>query len=341
MIQLTPREQTILKLVVEDFVETATPVSSRSLCKRHNLAYSPATVRNVMMDLEDKGLLAQPHVSAGRIPTDLGYRLYVDSLMPVERLSRSERRRVLENLRKVSRSVEQILQKASQILGEISNQLGIVLLPRFYEGVFDRLELVPITENRTLLIIKIRSGLVKTIMLELDFEISRDTLEQTARILNERLHGLTLGEIKRTIEERLRTVSGGHPSLIQYFKTSADDVFDFEDWEDYYYGGARNILRQPEFSDSSRAEELMSFLENKRSIIQFLGRMPEDRPVRVTIGRENPPKSLKRCSVVTSEYHIGDVHGVIGIIGPTRMDYARMVSIVNYMSRAISEIVTN
>lgn len=339
--ELTEREKQILKLIVEDFIETATPVSSRLLCKKHNLAISPATVRNVMMDLEEKGLISQPHVSAGRIPTDLGYRVYVDNLMSVESLSRQERRKVLENLRRVSRDVEQILQRASQVLGEISHQLGIVLLPRFYEGVFDRLELVPITENRTLLVIKIRSGLVKTIMLELDFEISRETLEQTARILNERLHGLKLGEIKRSIDERLRSVSGGHPSLIQYFKKSAEDVFDFEDWEDYYFGGTRNILQQPEFRNATAASQIMEFLEDKRNIVQFLDRPASERRVRVIIGRENPARHLRRCSVVTSNYRIGDVHGVIGIIGPTRMDYGRMVSIVNYMSRAISEIATN
>jgi len=339
--ELTEREKQILKHIVEDFVATAAPVSSRHLVKQHNLPYSPATVRNVMMDLEEKGLISQPHVSAGRVPTDLGYRVYVDELMSVESLSRQERRRVLEHLRRVSRDVEQILQRASQVLGEISQQLGIVLLPRFYEGVFDRLELVPISENRTLLVLKIRSGLVKTIMLELDFEISRQTLEQTARILNERLHGLTLGEIKRTIDERLRSVSGGHPSLIQYFKSSADYVFDFEDWEDFYYGGTRHILQQPEFSDTQQLSEIMEFLEDKRTIVQFLDRPVRERRVRVLIGRENPVRYLHHCSVVTSSYRIGDVHGVIGVIGPTRMDYPRIVSIVNYMSRAISEIVTN
>jgi len=339
--ELTDREKQILKYIVEDFVETAAPVSSRNLVKRHNLPYSPATVRNVMMDLEERGLISQPHVSAGRIPTDLGYRVYVDELMSVESLSRQERRKVLENLRRVSRDVEQILQRASQVLGEISHQLGIVLLPRFYEGVFDRLELVPISEHRTLLVLKIRSGLVKTIMLELDFEISRQTLEQTARILNERLHGLTLGEIKRTIDERLRSVSGGHPSLIQYFKKSADYVFDFEDWEDFYFGGTRHILRQPEFSNTQHLSEIMEFLEDRRTIVQFLDRPVRERRVRVLIGRENPVRYLRHCSVVTSSYRIGEVHGVIGVIGPTRMDYPRIVSIVNYMSRAISEIVTN
>lgn len=341
MIELNDRERLILKLVIEDFIDSVFPISSRALCKKHDLGLSPATVRNVMLDLEEKGLLAQPHVSAGRIPTDLGYRLYVNDLMSVDPLSRSERRSVLEKLKKVSLDIDQILERASKILGEISNQLGIVLLPRFYEGVFDKLELVPINSNRTLLVVNIQSGLVKTIMLELDFEISRDTLEATSRILNERLHGLYLSEIKNSIDDRLKNVREGHPNLIQYFKSSAEEVFDFEDWEDYYFGGTRNILRQPEFTQVAQFDNLMELLENKHNMIQFLEHRYDKKPLRISIGQENAEPKLNSCSVISSDYQIGKVRGVVGIIGPTRMDYGRMVSIVKYMSHAITNTITN
>ncbi len=341
MIELTVREKYILKLIVEDFVASALPVSSRNLCKKHKLSISSATVRNVMMDLEEKGFITQPHISAGRIPTDLGYRIYVDWLMSVGQLNQNERRAVLQNLRQVSKNVEQILQKASQILGEISNLLGIVLLPHFYEGIFEKLELVPITDNRTLLVIKIRSGLIKTIMLELDFEISRDILEATASVLNERLHGLLLAEIKQSIGQRLQSISGGHPSLIRYFQTAADDLFDFEDWEGFFSGGTRNILQQPEFLERSRLDNLMEFLENKHSMIQFLENIQDRKQTRISIGAENPDHKLEACSVVASNYQIGTVRGIISIIGPKRMDYGRMVSIVNYVSRTISNLAEN
>lgn len=341
MIVLSDREQQIFKLIVEDFINAALPISSRSLCKNHDLNLSPATVRNVMMGLEEKGLLSQPHISAGRIPTDMGYRCYVDVLMAVGTLSRTERRNVLEKLRKVSKDVDLILEKASIILSEISNQLGIVLLPRYDEGIFDKLELVPINSSRTLLVITIKSGLVKTVMLELDFEISCNTLEATSSILNERLHGLSLSEIKESIDLRLKYVSMGHPGLIKYFQSSAELLFDFEDWEDYYFGGTRNIIRQPEFAKVSHVDHLMEELENKHNMIQFLESISTGSEFRISIGRENQRQNLASFSVVTKDYRIGNIRGLIGIIGPTRMDYGRMVSIVNYMSLAISNAVMN
>ncbi|MEE9169868.1 MAG: heat-inducible transcriptional repressor HrcA [bacterium] len=341
MINLTEREELLLKLIVEDFVETAVPVSSGNLCNKHKLPLSSATVRNVMMDLERNGLLWQPHISAGRIPTDLGYRLYVDKLMTVGHLSREERQKVLDDLRRVSRDFEQIIEKASKILGEISSQLGIVLLPRFYDGVFAKLELVQISGRRLMLVLTIKSGLVKTVLLELDFDVPRETLEITTQMLNERLSGLTLGEIKQTIDHRLKSVSIGSPELITYFQNSAETLFDFDDWEHYYFGGTQNILRQPEFSSASSVGGLMEFLESKQRIIQFMGRLRDRSSLRVSIGRENAARKMDTFSLVASNYKIGNVHGVLGIIGPTRMDYSRMVSIVNYMSRAISKVATN
>lgn len=342
MFDLTNRENEILRLIVEDFVATAVPISSKSLCLRHELNISTATARNIMMKLESLGLLSQLHISSGRIPTDLGYRVYVDELMSVDNLSKIERSRVLKNLRKVSRDFDLIMVNATKLLGEISNQLGIILLPRLNEGIFTRLELVPISERRILLVVNIESGLVKTIMLDLDFNISREALELTTQVLNERLSGLTLGEIKSSIDKRLKSVSAGHQKLIDFFQSSANNLFDFNDWEQYYFRGTTNILRQPEFSNNEAVNSLMELLESKHSIVQFLGvSFDETRPLRVSIGSENIKARMEPFSLVTRGYRVGNVKGVLGIIGPTRMDYARMVSIVNYMSRAISQIASN
>ncbi|RKY80248.1 heat-inducible transcription repressor HrcA [candidate division KSB1 bacterium] len=341
MHELTEREKLVLNLIVHNFVMTVGPVSSRQLCKKYNLGVSPATIRNVMMDLEEKGYITQPHVSAGRVPTDQGYRVYVDSLMKSEKLSRKEKDIIYRDLRKVSRDIDLILQKASQVLGKVSHQLGIVLVPHFYEGIFEKLELVPISDTRTLLVISIRSGLVKTIMLELDFEISRENLETTARIINERLHGLRLKEIKETIDERLRNVSKGSPNLIHYFMRSADEVFNFENWEDFYYGGTSNILQQPEFSDHQRLEALMEVLEDRRTILQVLSRSSKEGKVTVTIGEENKLEKMRSCSVISTVYRVGNMRGVLGVIGPTRMHYAKIVPLVGYMSSMLSEILNN
>jgi heat-inducible transcriptional repressor len=179
------------------------------------------------------------------------------------------------------------------------------------------------------------------VMLDLAFDISRAALEITTQVLNERLSGLSLGEIKRTINERLSSVSAGHPELIGYFQTSAKTLFDFDAWENYYFRGTGNILRNPEFSNSETVDGLLEMLESKISVIQILGISGDQPAPRVSIGSENDRNRLEPFSLVASGYHVGNVHGVLGIIGPTRMDYARMVSIVNYMSSTISRLASN
>ena len=339
--ELTEREKQILRLVVHDFILTATPVSSRSLYKNYNLGFSPATIRNVMMDLEEKGFLQQPHISAGRVPTNLGYRFYVDSLMKPERLTSREKKIIYDDLSTVSADIDHILERASQVLARISKQLGVVLIPHFYEGIFEKLELVPISGSRTLMVLKINSGLIKTIMMELDFEISREKLNTTARIINQRLYGLKLGEIKRTIDQRLRNVSGGSENMIQYFIHQADELFNFEDWENLYYGGTRNIVHQPEFTDQRRLESLMTLLDNRKSVAQTLLRLAQDDGVTVKIGEENSDLNIQHCSLVTTTYSVGEVRGTLGIIGPTRMRYSKIIPIVNYMSQVLSNVLTN
>lgn len=341
MVTLTKREKEILKLVIEDFVESGVPVSSSSLCEHYNLQLSSATIRNVMMKLEREGLLYQPHISAGRIPTDTGYRIYVDRLMSVEPISSKERNKVLNDLRSVSKDFHQMLEKSSILLGEISNQLGIVFMPKMFDGVFLKLELVPISDRRILLVISIKSGLFKTIVLELDFDITRKVLELTAQILNERLSGLTLGEIRNTIDKRLNSVSIKHPELISYFKNSVDDLFDFDNWDDYYFGGTSNILNQNEFATTESVGTLMELLENKKNIIQLFGNFRKSQTHCVTIGTENTLPKLDHFSFVARDYNYGNVKGILGIIGPTRMHYPRMVSIVNYVSNTISKFAPN
>ncbi len=339
--ELTEREKQILRLVVHDFILTATPVSSRSLYKNYRLGFSPATIRNVMMDLEEKGFLQQPHISAGRVPTNLGYRFYVDSLMKPERLTSREKKIIYEDLSTVSADIDHILERASQVLARISKQLGVVLIPHFYEGIFEKLELVPISGNRTLMVLKINSGLIKTIMMELDFEISREKLNATARIINKRLYGLKLGEIKRTIDQRLRNVSGGNENMIQYFIHQADELFNFEEWENLYYGGTRNIVHQPEFTDQRRLESLMSLLDDRKNVAHTLLRLSRGEGVTVKIGDENRDLNIQHCSLVTTTYRVGEVRGTLGIIGPTRMRYSKIIPIVHYMSQVLSNVLTN
>ncbi|MBC7186227.1 MAG: heat-inducible transcription repressor HrcA, partial [Calditrichaeota bacterium] len=246
MTELTPREEQVFRSVVRNFIQNARPVGSRLVAKQCGMDVSAATIRNVMADLEEKGLITHPHTSAGRVPTDRGYRYYVDTLMQVDDLTPQEREDIRRKLLSPSADVEQILESSSRALGNISKLLGVVLAPRFYQGVFDRLDLVEIADKRILVIIRVKSGLVKTILMEIDSNLSRDRLEETARVLNERLHGLTLLEIKRSIDKRMADISEGSPDLVRLIVGSAESVFDVEGGAHFYVSGTGNILSQPE-----------------------------------------------------------------------------------------------
>ncbi|RMD85795.1 MAG: heat-inducible transcription repressor HrcA [Calditrichaeota bacterium] len=337
---LNEREKIILNCIVESYVKTATPVGSRYLAKKYNLSWSPATIRNVMNDLEEMGYLKQPHTSAGRVPTDKGYRFYVDSLISIEALQRKERRMILENLRKVSADVDEILHTSSQVLGKISSQLGVVLAPRFYQGIFQKMELVPISENKILIVISIESGLVKTIMTEIESRVSRDKLYETAWIINERLSGLSLKEIKDSIDRRMADISKGEESLIRMIIESSDKLFTFEEHKDVHVGGTVNIMSNPEFSDQEHLIKMLELIESKQIILHLFDEQGKADKISITIGEEHKDEIFRNCSVITTSYHIGNVTGTLGVVGPTRMQYAKIIPLVDYMGKVLSQLLS-
>lgn len=337
---LTEREKLILNCVVESYVDNAKPVGSRYLAKKYKLGISPATIRNVMTDLEEMGYLDQPHTSAGRIPTDKGYRFFVDSLKSVQSLARNERRIILDNLRKFSVDVDEILHTSSQVLGKISSQLGVVLAPRFYEGIFQKMELVPVSENKILAVLSIKSGLVKTIMMEIESGVSRDQLNETTWIINERLAGLSLREIKETIDRRMFGASIGEANLIRLIVSSSNKLFNFEEHKDLHLGGTQNIMANPEFSDQEHLTKILQLLDSKQIILHLFDEKDQDDKISITIGEENKEELFRNCSVITTRYHIGNVTGTLGVVGPTRMHYAKIISLVDYMGKALTQMLS-
>jgi heat-inducible transcriptional repressor len=332
---LTDREKRILELVVEIYVRTATPVSSKYLAKRFGLGLSPATIRHVLGELEVKGYLSQPHISAGRIPSDKGYRFYVDHLMKVRTLAKKERAAIRAAVAMSSVDVRRILEAASGVLGNISSQLGVVMEPLFFQGIFQKLELVSVSDSRLMVVISIKSGLVKTIMMEVESGLSRHVLAETSTILNERLSGLSVREVKETIDERLRDVRGGDEKLIRYIVKSSNRLFDFSKESDIMLSGALNITSSPEFSDRNYAEKILSLISDKEGLWDcFADAFQEDFSIR--IGTENPGVSFDGCSMITASYHVGDVAGRVGVVGPTRMSYKRIVPLVDYMGQLLT-----
>ena len=332
---LTERESLILNCLVESYVANATPVGSRYLAKKYDLGISPATIRNVMNDLEDLGYLSQPHVSAGRIPTDNGYRFYVDSLMLIRSLAKRDRNLIEKKLLKVSVDVTDILASASQVLGKISTQLGVVLEPRCYQGIFGKMELVSVGGNRVLAVISIKSGLVKTIMMEIESEVSSEQLHEAAQIINERLSGLSLKEVKETIDQRLAGVSVQNDRVIRLIVESSNKLFNFENQKELHLGGTHNIVANPEFLDQEYASKILQLLESKQSILHLLSDKQAAK-VSLRIGDENQENGFTGFSVITTRYYIGNVTGTLGVVGPTRMQYDKIVPLVDFMGKVLT-----
>lgn len=333
---LSERERTILRYIVESYVQNATPVGSRFLVKKFNLGLSPATIRNVMNDLEDMGYLSQPHVSAGRVPTDKGYRYYVDSLLSSGAVNTFERKLILHQLRAVSPDVDEILEVSSQVLGQISSQLGIVLEPSFYKGIFRKMELVSISESKILAVITIESGLVKTIMMEIKSQVSRDQLHETSQVINERLSGLSLKVVKESIDERLKDTSVSNPLLMRTVVKFADRLFAVEHQIDLHLGGALNIISNPEFSDAQRASKILELIDSKENISNYLSQA-ESENVTIKIGHENQDDLLAECSVISTKYYMGNVSGTLGVVGPTRMQYSKIIPLVGFMAETLTK----
>lgn len=338
MERLSGREERILQSIVDSFIQTAEPVGSRTIAQKYKLGLSPATIRNTVMDLEEWGFVWQPYTSAGRIPTDKGYRYYVDSLMRVERLSPVEKDTIREKVEVGLGEAGQVLEQATRVLADASRQLGVVVPPRFYQGIFKRLDLVRLSEDRVLLVLTIRAGLVRTMVAEIDPNVLDQALDETAQVINERLSGLSLGEIKSSLDERLDNLGLGDPRVVQVFKDSVDHLFDFREFEQLHLGGTKNILSQPEFTDRQKLRSLMEVLEERQGMLQVLNQVGQGEGVTVTIGSENPYRKMRFCSLVASTYWVGNVTGTLGVIGPTRMRYGRLVSLVDYMAQLLTSI---
>jgi heat-inducible transcriptional repressor len=339
--ELNEREKTILRHVIHQFILTASPVGSRNITKKYEIGLSPASVRNIMSDLEEAGYIDHPHTSAGRIPTDKGYRFYVDSLMDIQQLKNSEKAFIREQLEE-GLEADDILKISSTLLTKITKQLACVSYPRLEAGILEKIQLVSLSSTRILVVISIKSGLVKTITLELSSEIEDSKIEPVQRLLNERLSGLTFTEIRETFNERFRDVIDDNNSIIRLFYDSVDKIFkDVLKKENIVISGTKNIIRQPEFENPERFQSIIELVEDKDIIVHILEKTGESNQIFISIGSENEDIKLNDYSFITKEYKFGETNGTLGIIGPKRMEYSKIISIVDFMSKIISEVLTS
>lgn len=336
--ELTSRERQVLEAVVRTFVQTAAPAGSRTVARNFDLGVSPATVRNTMSDLAEKGYLSQPHPSAGRMPTDKAYRYYVDLLMQVEELTPDEVHRLERSLEATRVAEEHLLGRAVQALSIVTRELGVGLAPRVDEAVLGRIELIGVSSERILLVLAVESGPVRTIFVEGSREAGDDALAAVAGWLNERLAGLTLREIRETYRDRLVDPPAEHADLLNIFLEQAETVFaDRPQAEDVVLGPAAGLVSQPEFADRDRLRGLLDLTERKDLLARALRRRAADGIV-ISIGGEHEVPPLVDFSMISTEYEMGATRGTIGVIGPTRMPYERVVAIVEYTARLLSSL---
>ena len=342
---LSERERQVLEAVVRMYVDSAEPAGSRTLAKRFALGVSPATVRNTMSDLETKGYLFHRHTSAGRIPTDHAYRFYVDRIMRPQPLTEVERERlVLEIEIGASSAVERLVQRAIRALSLLSGELGVAIAPNLEDAILERLELIQVSSAKILMVMSIRSGLVHTVYVDLPGEVQPDVLASVTQVLNERLAGLTLQAIRETLPDRLRDTGisdgGGADELLNIFIQSSSELFDWMPLEggEVHLGQTSVLAAQPEFNTGERLKGLIELTEQRALLADVLVNREHKGGLKITIGSENPEEALSDFTLVTAEYRVGQLKGVIGVIGPTRMPYEKVIAIVDYTSSLVNSV---
>ena len=336
---LSERERRVLEAVIETYIATAEPAGSLTVARRSALGISPASIRSTMSDLEAKGYLYHPHTSAGRIPTDRAYRLYVDAmvqLIPPDPQVREH----LEIELSTGLSSEDLLVRAAQVLGILTQELGVAVAPALEALVLDRVELVTVSADRLLLVLNLRSGTVRSIYIRLRGVLDRGPVDEVQRVLNERLGGLTLRKIRATFADRLRDAAASPHAeeLLDIILAEGDGLFDVpEPREAVVLGSASVLIEQPEFASNEQMRSLLSLTD--RGLLREALADRKREGLTVTIGGEHLDPGLAGFTLVTSTYRRGSATGVIGVLGPTRMPYDKIVGLVEHTGRLIEGLI--
>jgi len=340
--ELSERERRVLEAVIQSYVETAQPAGSNAIARRFGLGVSSATIRNTMSDLEEKGLLYHPHTSAGRVPTDVAYRVYVDSLLPLPAIPLREHDELSAQIVNGGSAVEAILRRAAQSLGVITQELGVALGPRLDDSVLQRVDLVRLSSERLLVALTLTGGAVRTIFVEARGEIADSAIADVTRVLNQRIAGLTLREIRLSVGDRLRDTGPTREAaeLLNVFIEEGEQLFDtaMQGEETVLLGQPSLLAEQPEFNTVDSMRKLVALTETHQHLADLLRKRSGSPGITITIGNEHLDPKLETFTIVTAQYRSGGVTGVIGVIGPTRMPYDKVISLVTHTSRLITDL---
>ncbi len=335
---MNPRSRQILETIIEDYISTAEPIGSSAIRSRHGLSLSPATIRNVMADLEEMGYLASPHTSAGRVPTEKAYRLYVDSLLAVRGIDRVEREEIRRRCSMAGKDVDGVFREISQMLSSVSHYMGIVAAPSFSSNVFRQMEFIRLGSRRILAILVSQSGSVQNRIIELEQDIPAEELLRMANYLNSILHGLTISQVKGRIVKEMESERIRYDDLLANALRLSQQALDDGDGEIFIEGQA-NILDLPEFADVGKMKEIFRAMEQKSQLLSLLDSCLKAPGVNIFIGSESHLNSMSGMSLITSTYVSGkNTLGVLGVIGPTRMGYGKVIPIVDYTARMLTRL---
>ena len=338
--QLDARKMRILQAIIDDYILTATPVGSRTIAKRSDIGLSPATIRNEMADLEELGYLEQPHTSAGRVPSDKAYRLYVNSIMQRAKLSDAEVRYIRDHYSRRLDEVDEVVKQTAWVLSSLTKYASMVLAPQLHAIKLKYIHLVPIAEDKALAIIVTDAGMTRDSIIRIPPGMKQDALEHLGRVLTARFSECRLDEITQA---QFNELSGEVAQQREFFDVMMQSLRRSmtQGGRNVELSGATNILNYPEYSDMERARALLTAIEEKDMLYRVLTEATNVE-FSVRIGSENEDESIRDCSVVTATYKIGaNPIGSFGVIGPTRMDYAHVLAMLGLIGKSLSEVLTN
>ena len=337
--ELDERKQKILQAIIRNYMETGEPVGSRTISKYSDLNLSSATIRNEMSDLEEMGYIVQPHTSAGRIPSDKGYRLYVDRIL-------EEKNHEVQELKDLmierTDKMEQVLKQVVKVLAANTNYATMVSAPTYHRNKLKFIQLSKVNATQILTVIMIEGNIVRNKVIDVTEELDQETVLKLNILLNSVLNGLSIEEINLAMIQNLKEQAGIHSELVGSVIDAVAEVIHSEDEVEIYTSGATNIFRYPELSDNGKASELISTFEEKQQLSDLVNQTLENsdsKGIQVYIGQETPIQSMKDCSVVTATYELGEgLQGTIGIIGPKRMDYENVLNTLKTLTEQLDEI---
>ena len=328
------RKARILSAVIHHYIKTGKPVGSNVLIEEYGVELSPATVRNLMAELEEEEFLTHPHTSAGRIPTDKGYRAYVDSLVRLQKFAIEEEERIKAEYERKHKEIESVLSETSRILSGLSQYTGFVLAPKAQFNEIKTIELLQIAPEQILTVFLTHTGMVKH--KKIDAALKPEQLRRLRNFLNEKLRGVPLSEANARIVSEIRKFKAGEAEIYKIAEEIGNIFYDIDD--DIYVDGTANAVAIPDFNDFEPVRSLIKLNEDKKKLIQIVNEDFANGGISVKIGSENSLAELKDLSMITTVYKDGDrAVGVLGIIGPKRMEYDKMMSLVNTVSKILNE----